>query len=217
MKIKTYSLFESNRLNVKEYLDYLIDDFGFKLKINGNIYELFLEESEYDSVDILNVYNGVINYIKSDYIISDHWIVFGVGKVKIRIKIEITDDDLTKEQLTALNALKKCTNKKLIVSSVDKYYAIVDSVDREYRTSWVTIYKDGRVKTPILSVRNNRTTEIPFTDEDIKWFKRMLHINKIYHVFLASKELKFMDTKSEEELRNFYKKTSKTLPEGPLF
>jgi hypothetical protein len=70
---------------------------------------------------------------------------------------------------------------------------------------WITIYSDGRVSLPILrGQKSQRRIELPFTEQDIKWFKRILWVDNHYTP-KSEEEFDLLHRKSQQELREIYK------------
>ena len=75
-----------------------------------------------------------------------------------------------------------------------------------YDWGFVSIWDDGRVDLPILRGRkSHRRTELPFTEEDIKWFNRINWIDEGNRFLENREEFDRLHEKSQRELREIYK------------
>ena len=120
---------------------------------------------------------------------------------------------MDEDQRIAYDAISKCLkeDEKLKVESYSTNFISFS----KYRNNtgdykWVTIYSNGKIKLPILrGYKSQTTTELPFTDDDIKWFKRIIWSDDAYNtshkVSDFRNEFDQLHEKTQQELREIYK------------
>ena len=208
--LKTYKLFEAIRNPIQDYVEYFVDEYDFKVSLPElGVCDLYLHEKEYDAVEILKLYQNIIESIKKEFEILTHFITFGDNSAHIHIKRKIEDegewDFQSEAQKIAYDVVRKCLKKGEKLEPCNIRSGFISFTKREGSSgsrSWVTIDEEGFLKLPILrGWKGNRYAELPFTDLDLKWFKRMLDINDD----TDSEEFSLLHDETQEKLREIYK------------
>ena len=208
--LKTYKLFEAIRNPIHDYIEYFVDEYDFKVSLPElGVCDLYLHKKEYDAVEILKLYQNIIESIKKEFEILTHFITFGGNSVHIHIKRKIEDegewDFQSEAQKIAYDVVKKCLKRGEKLEPCDIRGGFISFTKREGSSgshSWVTIDDEGFLKLPILrGWKGNRYTELPFTDLDLKWYKRMLEIDDD----TDSEEFRLLHDETQEKLREIYK------------
>jgi hypothetical protein len=209
--LKTYKLFESIIRNpIKDYIWHFIDDYNFKVTLPEiGVCNLSLVSDNYDVVEIVKLYQRTIELIKSDFEVTNHFITLGSNSVHIHIKRKIEDegewDFQSEEQKIAYNAVIKCLKEGEKLEPYDFIDGYIEFTKREGlygEPSWITISDEGYIKLPILrGWRGSNYAELPFTNLDVKWFKRLLEVDDD----TDSEEFNLLHTETQEKLRKIYK------------
>lgn len=209
--LKTYKLFESIIRNpIKDYIWHFIDDYNFKVTLPEiGVCNLSLVIDDYDAVEIVKLYQRTMELIKSDFEVTNHFITLGSNSVHIHIKRKIEDegewDFQSEEQKIAYNAVIKCLKVGEKLEPYDLRHGHIEFTKREGldgELSWITIDGEGYIRLPILrGFRGGSYTELPFTDLDVKWFKRLLEVDND----TDSEEFNLLHTETQEKLRKIYK------------
>lgn len=169
----------------------------------------------------MNEYFTLIERIKDEWTVKNHLITFfNNNNVSIVIDRKVKDISqevkMSPEQKLAYDSI--CSTLKSTQSL--QIYRISGSCIQfnkfDSRTSssdlmWVSIYGDGRVKLPILrGIKRQSVTELPFTTDDINWFKRIIWIDNNYTTSNrpgqpSKEEFDILHDKDQTELREIYK------------
>jgi len=217
--LKTYKLFEAIRNPIQDYVDYFVDEYDFEVSLPElGVCDLYLHEKAYDAVEILKLYQNIIKSIKKEFEILTHFITFGSNSVHIHIKRKIEEegewDFQSEAQKVAYDAVRKCLKSGEKLEPCDIREGSINFTKREGNSglySWITIDDEGYLKMPILrGWKEGHYTELPFTDLDIKWFKRLLEVEDIrsklhYNDDTDSEEFELLHDETQEKLREIYK------------
>jgi hypothetical protein len=217
--LKTYKIFESKILNPVEGYLLPLYDLGFEEVKDRNdlgLVEISMNiENPKDELllEVFGEYLALIDRLKSDFTITGYNIIFGQSDIKITFKRKVTDIfqevEMDPNQKIAYDAILKCLNeddKLEIYQMWENSISFVVYKRGSYGTEFVSIYSSGRISFPILrGYKSQRRSDLPFTDEDIKWFKRIIWIDEGNHFMENREEFDLLHEKSQQELREIYK------------
>jgi hypothetical protein len=223
--IKTYKIYESKILNpVEKYLLPLYD-LGFE-EVKGmgvrvqesnslGLVEISMKiENPKDEflLEVFGEYLALIDRLKSDFTITGYNIIFGQSSIKITFKRKVTDIlqeiEMDTNQKIAYDSILKCLNEgeRLSVEHIWENSISFNVHNGSYGTGFVSIHSSGRISLPILrGYKSQHRTDLPFTDEDINWFKRIIWIDEGNRWMKNREEYDTLHEKSQQELREIYK------------
>lgn len=218
--LKKYNyLISENLLNPIE--DYVLPfvDLGFEVKLSSeNIGDIRLNLESDKLTDeirfgIFHEYLAMIDRLKLKWTITSHNIIFsGDTNVSIFVRRKIKDLEeevqMTDPQKRAYDSVVASLKEGQKLKIHQFYYNYITFHkwlgDSTSLYSWVTIYDDGRISLPTLSgPKSQRRTELPFTEQDIKWFKRILSVDIYPEKNIEESQL--LHSESQENLRKIYK------------
>ncbi len=220
--LKTYTkLFESKFLNPVEDLLLPLYDLGFEPPSTMDIavpepgymkISMKIQNSNDDFLlEVFGEYLALIDRLKSDFTLLNHGITFSGTSITITFKREVTDPlqeiEMEPAQKIAYESISKCIGEResLKLGEMTPHFIKFDKHKGNSYSSFISIGSDGKVKLPILRGSKSRElTELPFTEEDINWFKRMLWLDSGNLVF-NTEEFNLINSKSQKELREIYK------------
>jgi hypothetical protein len=214
--IKTYKIYESKILNpVEKYLLPLYD-LGFEEVKESNslgLVEISMKiENPKDEflLEVFGEYLALIDRLKSDFTITGYNIIFSQSGIKISFKRKVTDIlqeiEMDTNQKIAYDVILKCLNEgeRLSVEHIWENSISFNVHNGSYGTLFVGI--SGRISLPILrGYKSQHRTDLPFTDEDINWFKRIRWIDEGNRWMKNREEYDTLHEKSQQELREIYK------------
>lgn len=191
--LKRFRVYEGYINPISDYLTDFIDTYNFEISVpEPGVVQMNLNSSEYDAHQILDFYEELLERLEDDdFVIKKGgftYIQFFSDGVNIRIHRIIKDMDreyefsseaqrLAKEAIDEAIKPKKLQLDQIYDSGDMKFNRMDDSISRT--SGWVEITRSGKVRLPILRGRaSQRLTQLPFTVEDIKWFKRLLKLDR---------------------------------------
>jgi hypothetical protein len=207
--LKSYKIFESRLNPIEDYIQSLLD-LGFVLTQDNDspgLSNLRLNKRDLDDSflsEVFGDYLELVDRLKEVYKLISYNISFSDSGISINIHRVIKDlndeVEMTEPQKIAYDSVVASLNEdeSLRVYRIGNGFIIFDKVsDRYADVMWVTISSDGKINLPILrSSRSQSRTELPFTEEDIKWFKRIMWIDN---------NLNSSTRRTQQELREIYK------------
>lgn len=215
--LQSYKIFEGVINPTAEYIVHL-EDLGFQAKLDdsrpGHL-DLNLKSKDLSDeliMEIMNEYLTLIERLKEEWTIISHSIsFFNNNNISISIDRKIKsiseEFEMSTEQKFAYDLICS-TLKSNQYLKIDRFS---DSWIEFYKcnsiscSSFISIYNDGRISLPILrGMKSQGKTELPFTIEDIKWFKRILWTDTNYNKSIED-EFDTLHRKSQKELREIYK------------
>lgn len=192
--LKRFRVYEGYINPISDYLTDFIDTYNFEISVpEPGVVQMNLNSSEYDAHQILDFYEELLERLEDDdFVIKKGgftYIQFFSDGVNIRIHRIIKDMDReykfsSEAQRLAKEAISEAIKpKKLrlnqIYDSGDMRFDKMDADGISGTSGWVEITRWGKVRLPILRGRaSQRRTQLPFTAEDIKWFKRLLKLDR---------------------------------------
>jgi hypothetical protein len=191
--LKRFRIYEGYINPISDYLTDFIDTYNFEISIpEPGIVQMNLNSSEYDAHQILDFYEELLERLEDDdFVIKKGgftYIQFFSEGVNIRIHRIIKDMDREYEFSSEAQRLAKEAISEAIKPKKLRLNQIYDSGDMKFdrmddnisgTSGWVEITRFGKVRLPILRSRaSQRLTQLPFTGEDIKWFKRLLKLDR---------------------------------------
>ena len=216
--IKSYQIFESRLNPIEDYIQSLLD-LGFVLtqdNDNPGLSNLRLNKIDLDDSflsEVFGDYLELVDRLKEVYKLISYNISFSNTGISINIHRVIKhlneEVEMTEPQKISYNSVVASLNEdeSLRVYRIGDGFIIFDKVSSgRYSTGmWVTISSDGKINLPILrGSRSQSRTELPFTEEDIKWFKRIIWIDNNLNSSTRG-EFDILHRKTQQELREIYK------------
>jgi hypothetical protein len=215
--IKSYKIFESRLNPIEDYIQSLLD-LGFVLTQDNDspgLSNLRLNKRDLDDSflsEVFGDYLELVDRLKEVYKLISYNISFSDSGISINIHRVIKDlndeVEMTEPQKIAYDSVVASLNEdeSLRVYRIGNGFIIFDKVsDRYADVMWVTISSDGKINLPILrSSRSQSRTELPFTEEDIKWFKRIMWIDNNLNSSTRG-EFDILHRRTQQELREIYK------------
>jgi hypothetical protein len=215
--IKSYQIFESRLNPIEDYIQSLLD-LGFVLtqdNDNPGLSNLRLNKIDLDDSFLSEVFGNyleLVDRLKEVYKLISYNISFSNTGISINIHRVVKDlneeVEMTEPQKISYNSVVASLNEdeSLRVYRIGDGFIIFDKVSGRYATGmWVTISSDGKINLPILrGSRSQSRTELPFTEEDIKWFKRIIWIDNNLNSSTRG-EFDILHRKTQQELREIYK------------
>lgn len=208
-------VFEAKLNPIEEYIQEFLD-LGFVLDNTdySGVSKLNLTSTDLNDdilTEIFNDYLSLISRLKENYKLQSYSITINESGVSINInrKVKSIEEEaqMTEPQKKAydsvLASLKEGDN--LVPYRVTNNFIIFDKLSGYYNTSmWITIYSDGKVSLPLLRGRKSKkNTDLPFTEQDIKWFKRILWVDN--NTATDRGEFDRLHNSSQQRLREIYK------------
>lgn len=213
---KFNKVFEAKLNPIEEYIQEFLD-LGFVLDKNdySGVSNLNLTSTDLNDdilTEIFNEYLSLIGRLKENYKLQSYSISFDESGVSISITREVksieSEVEMTEPQKKAYDSVVASLKEgeRLEPYRIGERFIIFDKITGISGTfMWITIYSDGRVSLPILrGQKGQRTIELPFTEQDIKWFKRILWVDNHYTPE-NREEFDLLHSKSQQELREIYK------------
>jgi hypothetical protein len=215
--IKSYKIFESRLNPIEDYIQSLLD-LGFVLTQDNDspgLSNLRLNKRDLDDSflsEVFGDYLELVDRLKEVYKLISYNISFSDSGISINIHRVIKDlndeVEMTEPQKIAYDSVVASLNEdeSLRVYRIGNGFIIFDKVSSRYAdVMWVTISSDGKINLPILrSSRSQSRTELPFTEEDIKWFKRIMWIDNNLNSSTRG-EFDILHRRTQQELREIYK------------
>jgi hypothetical protein len=215
--LKSYKIFESRLNPIEDYIQSLLD-LGFVLTQDNDspgLSNLRLNKRDLDDSflsEVFGDYLELVDRLKEVYKLISYNISFSDSGISINIHRVIKDlndeVEMTEPQKIAYDSVVASLNEdeSLRVYRIGNGFIIFDKVsDRYADVMWVTISSDGKINLPILrSSRSQSRTELPFTEEDIKWFKRIMWIDNNLNSSTRG-EFDILHRRTQQELREIYK------------
>jgi|688.fasta_scaffold366638_1 hypothetical protein len=215
--LKSYKIFESRLNPIEDYIQSLLD-LGFVLTQDNDspgLSNLRLNKRDLDDSflsEVFGDYLELVDRLKEVYKLISYNISFSDSGISINIHRVIKDlndeVEMTEPQKIAYDSVVASLNEdeSLRVYRIGNGFIIFDKVSSRYAdVMWVTISSDGKINLPILrSSRSQSRTELPFTEEDIKWFKRIMWIDNNLNSSTRG-EFDILHRRTQQELREIYK------------
>jgi hypothetical protein len=222
--LKPYTLykkiFEAKLNPIEDYIQSLLD-LGFVLTQDDNNHHgsstLRLNKKDLDDSflsEVFGDYLSLIDRLKEVYKLVSYNISFSDSGISINIHRVIKDlndeVEMTEPQKIAYDSVVASleVGESLTIDRIDDEFIIFNKYQERYRSStyrWVVISSDGKITLPILrGGKSQSKTELPFTEEDIKWYKRIIWIDDNYNSSTRG-EFDILHRRTQQELREIYK------------